>query len=202
MWIVVLAAGSAIEIDFRLPCASRPRQGRSLVMRYNDEVYLDQSIVRRDDNLSRHVYLPTQSRPSRKGRPTASGVSIAMSWAFPRRSRRTELDAQRLLRRWRRCASGTRWSDSGSRNLHLDVLRQCSNWFRSSAASRSSPLRMRGMKNRRRASTQPDPSGDRVQSTHCVDECHCRRNDRRDGRKPSPNRDRRTCHDGIRRRRA
>ena len=57
----LLAAGIAIP-KIQLSAAMRvPAMTKDLinsVMRYNDGVYLHQSIVRRDDNLSRHVDLP------------------------------------------------------------------------------------------------------------------------------------------------
>jgi hypothetical protein len=57
----LLAAGIAIP-KIQLSAAMRvPTMTKDLinsVMRYNDGVYLHQSIVRRDDNLSRHVDLP------------------------------------------------------------------------------------------------------------------------------------------------
>jgi hypothetical protein len=57
----LLAAGIAIP-KIQLSAAMRiPAMTKNLVnavMRYNDGVYLHQSIVRRDDNLSRHVDLP------------------------------------------------------------------------------------------------------------------------------------------------
>ena len=57
----LLAAGIAIP-KIQLSAAMRvPAMTKGLVnavMRYNDGVYLHQSIVRRDDNLSRHVDLP------------------------------------------------------------------------------------------------------------------------------------------------
>jgi hypothetical protein len=85
----LLAAGIAIP-KIQLSAAMRiPAMTKALVnavMRYNDGVYLHQSIIRRDDSLSRHVDLPDAV--------TAFGDLVATLAALRQRTRSSHLEVE------------------------------------------------------------------------------------------------------------
>jgi len=151
------------------------------VMRYNDGVYLHQSIVRSGDNLSRHVDLPDAVTAFGEGQADGEwrihchvlcSSPIRRNQFHPQRSRAT-------LAALRQRTRSSTWKS----NVYLG--RSARN-IRTGSKSRTSRARSHfaagtGGMNTRRASTQrADPVEARSGvNCRCMDQCHCRGNDRK-----------------------
>src|SRR5258707_126052 len=146
---------------------------------------------------------PTQSLRSEKAKPTGSGESIATYLCSSPISAKSVQPAAIWSRRWRRCASDLAHPTWKSKRIPGTF---CPTTFAPVRSRRTSRARSHfAARNwwdeyRRRASTQrADPVEARsgVQPADCMDQCHCRGNDRKYCCDRCRHRHRRTCHDGI-----